>query len=122
MGGLVLDIYVEFIVRVIIRLLRARGSKAWPVIKGKITGINLRPGGFGCAVADVAYSYRSDGELYTGTDAVPFVWTSTAENYLEGHPRGSELLVRVSPGDPGVSVVRQKDMYLHAHGFRVEAR
>ena len=72
MGGLVLDIYVEYLIRVLVRFFKARGSKSWPVIKGKVTSTNCRPGGVGCAVADISYNYRSNGELYAGTDAKPF--------------------------------------------------
>jgi hypothetical protein len=122
MGGLVIDIYIEFVVRVIVRLLRARGSRSWPVITAKVTGTNYRPGGVGCAVADITYHYRLDGVLHTGTDANPLVWDSSAKNYLEDHPPGSELLVRVKPGCPDLSVVRQKDLYLRAHGYQLETR
>ena len=122
MGGLVLDIYVEFLARVIFRLSRARGARSWPVIIAKVTGTNYRPGGFGCAVAEITYKYRLDGELYTGSDAVPFISGSSAKDYLENYPRGSELLVRVKPGRPDFAVVLQKDLYLHAHGYRLETR
>lgn len=122
MGGLVLDIYVEFLFRVILRFFKARGSTSWPVVKAKVTSTGCRPGGFGCAVADVAYKYRADGELYTGTDANPFVYTSSARAYLEDHRPGSELLVRVKPGTPCDSVVRQDDLYRQAHGYRLQTR
>jgi Protein of unknown function (DUF3592) len=122
MGGLVLDIYVEFIVRVIVRLFRARGSRSWPVVKAEVTGTSCNPGGFGCAVANITYEYRVNGELYTGADANPFVSTSSAKDYLEDYPTGSELLVRVKPGRPDFSVVRQKDLYLCAHGYQLETR
>jgi hypothetical protein len=42
MGGLVLDILIEYIVRIIIRLFKARGAESWPVIKAKVTGTNYR--------------------------------------------------------------------------------
>ncbi len=122
MGGLVLDIYVEFIFRVIVRLFRARGSRSWPVVKAEVTATYHDPGGFGCAVANIAYQYKLNGELYAGTDANPFVSDSSAKDYLENYPTGSELLVRVKPGSPDFSVVRQKDLYLHAHGFRLQTK
>lgn len=120
MGGLFIDIYVEFLFRIVVRFFRARGATRWPIIKAKVTIASCRPGGFGCAVADITYKYRSDGELFTGTDANPFVYTSSAESYLEDHPPGSELLVRVRPGSPGYSVVRQDDLYRQAHGYRLQ--
>ena len=122
MGGLFLDIYVEFIIRVIVRMFRARGSRSWTILEAKVTGTYCAPGGFGCAVANVTYKYRVDGELYTGTDSNPFVSTDSAKDYLQDHPTGSELLVRVKPGNPESSVVRQDDLYRHAHGYRLATK
>ena len=121
MGGLVLDIYVEFIFRVIVRLFKARGAKSWPVIKAEVTGTNYRPGGFGCAVAEITYKYRFQGELYTGTNAKPFVLGSSAKEYVERYSVGSELLLRVKPGTPESSVVRDRDLYFQAHGYRMDS-
>ena len=85
MGGLFLDIYIEFIVRVIVRFFRARGSKSWPVVRGKVTATHLKRSGLGCAVAEFAYKYTVEGESYTGSSATPFIWTSSAEEYLGKH-------------------------------------
>jgi hypothetical protein len=121
MGGLVLDILVEFIVRVIIRFFRARGAESWPVIQAEVTSKGYR-GGFGCDVADINYQYRLDGELYTGADANPFLSRRSAKDYLEGFQPGTRLPVRVKPGRPGVAVLRQMDLYLQAHGYKLEAK
>ena len=122
MGGLVLDIYVEYLFRVIFRFFKARGSTSWPVVTAKTTITNCRAGGFGCAVANIAYKYRVDGELYTGADSSPFVYTSSAKAYLEDHPPGTELVVRVRPNRPSYSVVRQNDLYRNEHGYRLQTR
>ncbi len=119
MGGLVLDIYVEFIVRAIIRLFRAWGAASWPVIKAKVTSTNYRAGGIGCTVA---FKYRWDGELYTGSDAHPSISNTSAKDYLENYGTGTELPVRVKPDSPDVAVLRQKDLYLQAHGYRLETK
>jgi hypothetical protein len=122
MGGLVIDIFIEFLIRVIIRFFKARGSTSWRIAKAKVTSTNCRPGGFGCAVADVTYKYRLDGELYTGDDAVPFLFTDSAKKYVTDHPSSSDLLVRIKPGSPDQSIVRQDDVYRQAHGYRLETR
>jgi|HubBroStandDraft_6_1064221.scaffolds.fasta_scaffold1556921_2 hypothetical protein len=121
MGGLVLDILVEYIVRVIIRFFRAWGAKSWPVVEARVIGTNYRSGGVGCAVADITYRYRLDGKRYTGSDANPFIRNSSAKDYLENYRRGTELPVRVKPGNPDVAVLLQKDLYLQAHGYKLEA-
>ena len=122
MGGLVLDIYVEFVVRIMLRFFRARGSKSWPVVSAKVTATYCDPGGFGCAVANIAYKYRFEGEVFTGIDANPFVAGNSAKNYLEYHSPGSELLIRVKPGTADISVVRQDDLYRQAHGYRLATK
>jgi len=122
MGGLVIDIFVEFLFRFVVRQLQAQGTKSWPVVKAKVTGTHYRPGGFGCTVLKMTYQYKFAGKRYAGTDAKPFLWTSSAREYYERHAGGSELLVRVKPGNPESSIVRDKDLYLHAHGYRLETR
>ncbi len=116
MGGLVIDIYVEFLIRVIIRFFKTRGSAAWPIIEAKVTSTGRR-GGYGCDVADVNYHYRVEGELYAATDSVPFIFMNSAEQYLEEHSAGSKLLVRIKSGSPECSIVRQNDLYRQAHGY-----
>jgi hypothetical protein len=122
MGGLVLDIYVEYFVRVIIRLFRAWAAASWPVTKAKVSSANYRPGGFGCAVANITYKYRLGGELYTESDANPFVSGRSAKDYLENYGPGTELPIRVKPGRPDFAVLCQKDLYLQVHGYKLETK
>jgi hypothetical protein len=121
-GGLLLDVWIEFLVRVIVRFFKARGAASWPIVEAKVTSAKLRRGYTSCDVADTAYNYRSDGKLYTGTDANPFLTTGSAKDYLEQHPVGSKLLVRVKPESPDFSIVRQDDLYRQAHGNRLQTR
>lgn len=104
------------------RLVRAQGSKSWPVVTAEVVGTHYRPGGFGCTVLKITYQFKFGGKRYTGTDAKPFLWTSSAKNYSEQHSGGSELLVRVKPENPEFSIVRDKDTYFHEHGYRLETR
>lgn len=120
--GFVLDLYVEYLARVMIRLFKRWNAQSWDIVTAKVTSTRVRGSGFGCAVADMTYNYRYAGELFTGTDANPFVWHSSAERYLEDYPRGSELLVRVRPQNPALSVVRQDDLYRKSHGYRLAAK
>ena len=85
-------------------------------------GNSYREGGFGCAVADVGYTYGIDGEVCTGTNSVPFIFDSSAKHYVGPDSPGSQLLIRVKPDDPGFSVVRQHDLYRLEHGFRIETK
>jgi hypothetical protein len=117
MGGLVIDIYVEFIFRAVVLLFRTHRAKSWPVVQAEVTATHHRPGGYGCDVVDVTYQYRVEEELHTGMHEKPFLWDSTAQEYMEQHSPGRALLVRVRPGASEVSIVRDHDAYLHAHCY-----
>jgi hypothetical protein len=106
--GLFLDIYIEFFFRAAIRSFRKLRAKSWPLLKAKITATSCSPAGFGCAIAEVSYRYIFSGEPYTGIDAKPFVWTDSAESYIERCDVGSELYIRVNAGKPDVSVVSER--------------
>ncbi len=115
------DVLIVFLVRALIQMVRSRRAKSWPVVAGKVTTAQRRIGSIGCMVVDLTYQYRVDGELYTGTHAEPFLWAGSAKNYLEQCAPGSKLIVRVRPGVPAASFVRDRDLYFHAHGYRLES-
>ena len=105
MGGLAIDILVEYIFRQVALLLRVVRSRSWPVTKATVTAA-CRRGGYGCDVAEVYYKYRMDGELYTGVYKKPFVFQNSAEYYVNNSASvGADLVVRLKPGDPSISVV-----------------
>jgi hypothetical protein len=107
--GFFLDIYVEYLVRVMIRPFRASRGRAWPTERARITSTGYRPGGFGCAVADLTYKYSFGGELYTGTNANPFIMTASAKDFIEHYSEGDEIMVRVDPQKPESSVLLERD-------------
>jgi hypothetical protein len=105
MGGLVIDIYIEYIFREIAFLARILRSYSWPVIKATVTG-SRECGGYGCDVAEVYYTYRFDGEHYAGVYKKPFILANAAGYYARNSvPKGAELVVRLKPGAPSISVV-----------------
>jgi hypothetical protein len=111
MPGFVLDIIIEYLVRVVIRLIRALRARSWPTERATITETGYRPGGFGCAVADLAYEYSFAGKLYPGTNANPFMWTSSAKDYSGQYSSGDEIIVRVNAKKPESSVMLEQDQY-----------
>ncbi len=115
------DVLIAFLVRALIQTVRSQLAKSWPIVKGGVTTAQERRGAFGCMVVDLTYKYRVEGELYTGMHAEPFLWVGSAKSYLEQCAPGSELIVRVKPGVPGASFVRDRDLYFHAHGYRLES-
>src|SRR5579864_7632011 len=119
--GLVIDVYVEYLFRVMVRFLKRWNARSWKVVTAKVTATGYRSG-FGCAVADLSYKYKFDGRAYTGTNSVPFIYDRSAKEYIEHYAPKSQIIIRVKPGDPGLSVVREGDLYRVEHGFRLEIK
>ncbi len=109
MGGWFVDIFVEYLFRVMTRILKRRGSSAWPVAKATVTSSACPKAMYGCDVAEVCYTYRVDGELYTGINEKPFISPSSGEDYVSRFAPGTEFCVRVKPQDLAVSIVREGD-------------
>ena len=109
MGGWFVDIFVEYLFRVIVRMFKRRGSDTWPLVKATVTVSDCPNAGYGCDVAEVHYTYRVDGELYTGTNEKPFISHNSGEAYTSRFAPGTEFSVRVKPGNLLVSVVRDGD-------------
>ena len=70
--GLV-DVFVEHLLRLIIYSFKSvvhsvnvAGTGRWSCTEATVTTEPTVARGFGCPTVEVAYSYRVDGELYTG--------------------------------------------------------
>lgn len=73
-----------------------------------VTDDTLRTQGFGGGTIEIVYSYRFDGELYAGLHAEPTFGGSGSE-YIERLSKGRKFMVRVKPGEPDVSMMRDDD-------------
>jgi Protein of unknown function (DUF3592) len=105
MGGLVLDIWVAFLLRTVANWLRRFRSRAWPSINANVfQSIREPSGGFGCAVATVSYDYSVGGEKYSATHDEPCLSHSAANYFARLYPKGKEITVRYDPNDPARSV------------------
>ena len=113
------DVIIVFTVRAVIQLFRSGRAKSWPTVKAKVTTANEGSGW--CLTVELTYKYKIDGELYTGTHTEPFLWAGSAKYYLEQCHPGNEIVIRVKPGDLESSVVRDRDLYFQAHGYRLES-
>ena len=109
MGGWFIDIFVEYLFRVLVRMVKRRGSSTWPIAKAIVTSSACPNAVYGCDVAEVYYTYRVGGELYTGTNEEPFIFHDSGENYISRFALGTEFVVRVKPGDPSATIVREED-------------
>jgi hypothetical protein len=104
MGGLFLDIFVEYFFRVLGRGISLVRSHRWRVIKGTVLSASCEHGGLGCTVAEVDYEYVVDGAKYGSTYSKPFLSQGSGEYYAQSFVKGQEFKVRVKPGEPSVSI------------------
>lgn len=89
--------------------LRVCGAGDWPLANATITAPPTSSLGLGCPKAEIVYSYRIDGELYTGIHEESFLMADWLAAYVERFREGRSLVVRVKPGSPGVSSVCEAD-------------
>jgi hypothetical protein len=108
-AGLVLDYYVVFLIKLLIRVIKMRGSSKWPVTIATVTDTNPFYGGKGYPTAEVAYSYEADGNSLEGQNTKPFVALDSAERYVTHFPLQSQIKIRVKPGSPSTTVIRNQD-------------
>lgn len=103
-----IDIFVAYLFRVIVRMIKARGSGAWPIETATVISSDCPYARYACDVAVVTYNYRVAGEFYAGVNEKPFIVHRSAEDYVRDFAPGTEFPVRVKPGDPWVSIVARK--------------
>ncbi len=86
------------------------GSAAWDCVNATITAAPVSSSGLiGCLRAEIVYSYRVDGELYTGIHEQPFLLADALAEYVERFGEGRSVVVRVKPGAPEVSIACEGD-------------
>lgn len=115
MIGLFLDVVVEFVVRVVLRMVRLFRSKSWPTVTGKVITSVYQKADTGCDVAEVHYNYQVDGEYYSGKYVNPFVSNMHGVDYVARFPPGTEIVLRVKPGKPSISVMDKRGSVSPAH-------
>ena len=54
MIGFVLDVYIEYVVRVLARFIKRFGSTSWPVVEATVTSSDCADAALGCPVAEVS--------------------------------------------------------------------
>jgi len=100
MAGLVLDIYVAFIVRWIMIFWRRAESHRWPTVTGTVVRCHLEKPGVGCMYVVLSYKFKMNFERYHGSIKKPYIYDNYAEAYVRHFAGGSELEIRVDPNDP----------------------
>src|SRR6266851_4254546 len=114
--GWFLDSFVLYVFKTLVyvfkslaRVLHLRGSATWSKATAKVASSKSAPGGYGCPIAEVVYTYEIDGSIYSGLNEKPFISSDSVEEYATRFTPGSTMVVRLKPGEPEKSIVRDAD-------------
>ena len=105
MIGWYCDVVVGFLIRTVVRFVKIRSSRTWPVEKDTISSTTYPTAAYGGPVAELGYTYIHKGEYYSGMHRKSFMLRSSAEDYVSHIVIGSQIAVRVKPSQPETSVV-----------------
>ena len=89
------------------RQVRSRAAQAWPMTDGTVESTTVRTEGFGRSAHDIAevnYSYRVEGEYYSGAHEV------SGESEFDAFPKQSRVIVHYKPSNPAVSFLDRNDV------------
>jgi hypothetical protein len=96
--------------------LRARRSSDWRATTATVAGASCQISSFlPRTVAEIVYTYRIDGGFYGGVDEKPFFLSTSAEEYAKQFAVGDNLVVRIKPGAPEVSIVCEQHIVRPNH-------
>ena len=105
---LILDHITAYLVLATIQLFKARRARTWPKATARITAVH-DPMTWGGPARDITFAYTWDGKPHTGTLRKVFVFESSAKQYSGSFSRGTDIVIRLKPGEPGVSIMRDED-------------
>jgi hypothetical protein len=109
-GGLFLDVFIAWLIKLAIQLRRGWGSSKWERVKAKVDSSALTGGWvMNCPTAEVAYTYDFGGQTYSAIDSSPFLSKTLAEEQVEHFQPGEIAIVRVNQTEPQRSVLRRSD-------------
>ncbi len=97
MAGLVIDIWIGFIVRWMIIIWREASSHQWPTFAGTIVRCEFEEHGFGGDYVVLRYKYKVNSERFDGMLKKPYMFPNYADAFVRHHPAGLELSVHVNP-------------------------
>jgi hypothetical protein len=109
MAGLFLDIFIEYLFRVMLRGIRLLRSRNWPIAKATVLSSACPRATSGCTVANVDYEYTVEGVNYADSFEKPFFDLGSGMLYAQQFAKGSDFGVRVKSGDPSLSVAASQD-------------
>ncbi|HEX4310906.1 MAG TPA: DUF3592 domain-containing protein [Acidobacteriaceae bacterium] len=107
MGGLVIDIYVAFIVKSTIRFFWLIRSSKWPRLQATIVRATRESDW--CPILTLSYDFvgtlGSDGD----SAEIPFLFSQTADQCAKRFPSGRRITIRVDPESERRTIVSLHD-------------
>lgn len=103
MGGLVLDILIEWLYRRCAHLVLRMRSCKWPATGGIVTRTHQPKKKCACDLAIVHYRYFVAGQKYRAIHKEPFM-IARPGSFMRQHPPGKEITIRYNTDDPSRSV------------------
>ncbi|MGA3049339.1 MAG: DUF3592 domain-containing protein [Terracidiphilus sp.] len=103
MAGLVIDIYIGFVVRWLIIVWHKVDSRQWPTATGRVVRCHFEEHGFGGDYAVLQYKYKVDSERFQGVLKRPYIYPNYADAFVRHYPAGMELRIRANPQNPAQS-------------------
>jgi len=103
MAGLVIDIYIGFVIRWLVLVWRKTQSSNWPTVTGTVVRCHFKKCGYGGDYVELHYKYKSDFERFHGLIKKPYIYPNYADPFVRHHPADSGLTIRVDPKNPARS-------------------
>ena len=104
MGGLVIDIWIAFLIRSGINVWKELASARWTECDGTITEYRYVSSDFGCDYGEYRYAYSVKDEAFEGIYSDPY-FMSRSEKARVSNSVGEPVRIMVNPSDPTKSVL-----------------
>ncbi len=91
----------------LVREARSRAAQSWPIADGTVEFTMVREEGFGEGhryIPEVHYSYKVEGEFYSGAHVVD------GDADFDAFPKGSRVIVHYKRSNPAVSFLDREDL------------
>jgi uncharacterized protein DUF3592 len=104
--GLIVDVIVAYVIKLILRTVRRWQSRNWPLVMGRIDRSVVGGGWvFNCPTVEVAYTYDFKRQTYSAIDRKPFLSDKLATLDAGDFKVGAMAKVRVNPVRPQQSFI-----------------
>lgn len=110
MGWFVLDVWIEWLIRVLVRCYREVRARGWERREARVASALPASGHTaGSQIAEIHYWYKVGDERVTDCNRKPFFSGGSMRAYLEQFSGNKTVWVRVSPADSSRSVLFDGD-------------